>query len=209
VQNLVPKMSLLTGALPVRLWFQSQDRTRLVQLQRDWLATNWQVGSNDSPYPRYGRIENRFLQTWDSFSAFVAQLNDEALTPQHCELSYINHITPDGLWERHGELQKIVRLAGTAGNFLSEPEDGQVSFRYRISHGGTDIGRLYVHAAPGQRQADRKAVIQLTLTARGAPLSQDREGMLRFFRIAHEWIVNSFAAVTTDEAQDSLWGRIR
>ncbi len=37
-QNLVPTLALLSGAPPIRLWFQSQDRTRLVRLQRDWLA---------------------------------------------------------------------------------------------------------------------------------------------------------------------------
>jgi uncharacterized protein (TIGR04255 family) len=208
VKDLVPSLALLMGAPPVRLCFQSEDKTRLVQLQRDWLAYNWQVGSAGSPYPRYRRIEEQFIQIWDGFSTFVNQHSSEVLTPQHSELSYINHITPDGVWERPGELHRVLRLAGNADRFLPEAEDGQFSFRYRISHEGADIGRLYVSAAPGQRQVDRKPVIQLTLTARGGPLTPDRDGMLGFPRLAHEWMVNSFAAVTTSQAQELLWGRI-
>ena len=51
-------------------------------------------------------------------------------------------------------------------------------------------------------------IIQLNMTARGKPWAEGREGLVSFFRLAHEWIVNGFAAVTTDEAQHELWGKI-
>lgn len=207
--NIMPALALLTGAPPIRLWFQSEDRTRLVQLQRDWLAYNWQGSSGDSPYPRYEQIETRFLQLWDSFSDFLRGLSGDTLTAQHCELSYINHIAPDGLWERPGQLDKVLRLVGVAGDYLPEPEDGQIAFRYRIKQGDRNAGRLYIQATPGQRQEDRSPVIQLTVTARGAPIGQGRQGLVGFFRLAHEWIVNGFAAVTTDAAQEGLWERMR
>jgi uncharacterized protein (TIGR04255 family) len=210
VQNVAPTLALLTGpgGPPVRLWFQSTDKTRLIQLQRDWIAYNWQAGSGENPYPRYRAIEEQFFRLWDGLSDFLRQYKDETLAAYQCELSYINHIVPGGLWERHGQLGKVIRLAGAADTFLPEPEDGQLAFRYRISRDGTDIGRLYVQSTSGQRQADRLSIIQLTMTARGRPISEGREGALAFFRLAHEWIVNGFAAVTTDEAQRELWGRI-
>jgi uncharacterized protein (TIGR04255 family) len=208
-QNLVPTLSLLTGAPPVRLWFGSEDKTRLVQLQRDWMAYNWQGTSTEGPYPKYETIERSFLSIFDSFADYVAQLRPAApdVAPHQCELSYINHVFPGRTWERHGQLNKVIRLAGKAGSFLPEPEDGQLMFRYRIPHEGKDIGRLYVQVLPGRR--DQSQVIQLNITARGAPLSPDREGMVSFFRLAHEWVVRGFAAVTTDAAQKMLWERIR
>jgi uncharacterized protein (TIGR04255 family) len=209
VQMVVPTLALLTGPPPVRLWFQSEDRTRLVQLQRDWLACNWQGASTGVAYPRYESNEAFFCQTWDSLSQFVQELGHLPIAPSQCELTYINHIVPGELWERHGEISKVIRLAGEAGSFLEEPEDGQLAFRYRINLEGRHVGRLYVQANPALRAEDRSPVIQLQIVARGAPLRDGRDGMVAFFRLAHAWIVNGFAAVTTDEAQNSLWERMR
>ena len=208
VQNLAPTLALLAGAPPVRLWFKSSDRTRLVQVQRDLLAYNWQRAGDEDAYPRYETIENRFFETWDDFSGFVNDNGHGAVEAIQCELSYINHITPNGMWQRHGELSKVLRIADNAGSFLPEPEDGQMVFRYRIPHEGRDVGRLYVHVLPALSSADRSPVIQLNMVARGAPLGPGRSGVVDFFRLAHVWIVNGFAAVTTDEAQALLWQRV-
>jgi uncharacterized protein (TIGR04255 family) len=207
VQMVMPTLALLTGPPPVRLWFQSEDKTRLVQVQRDWLACNWQGASTGAPYPRYESNETFFCETWDGLSQFVEELGHGPVSPNQCELTYINHIVPGELWARHGQMGNVLRLAGEAGSFLPEPEDGQVVFRYRIPYEGRDVGRLYVQATPALRPEDLSPVIQLQIVARGAPLGAGRNGMVAFFRLAHEWIVNGFAAVTTDAAQRSLWER--
>jgi len=208
-QTIGPSLALLSGVPPGRLWFQSSDHTRLVQLQKDWLACNWQGASTDKPYPHYESIEGLFLETWDKWSKFVNDQGFGEVVAAQCELSYINHVAPGTVWQSHGEVDKVVRLAGRAEGFLPQPEDGQVMFRYRMSDGEKDVGRLYVQATPGLRPADRSPVIQLNLTARGFPSSNDRVGLTNFFRLAHRWIVEGFASATTDVAQDQLWGRIR
>jgi uncharacterized protein (TIGR04255 family) len=188
------------------LWFQTEDRTRLVQLQRDYLACNWQGLTEDVPYPRYPVTEEFFLDTLDAFSDFAIRRGDN-LAVNQCELSYINHITTGEVWERHGEIDKVIRLAGSTGDFLPEPEDAQIAFRYRIPFAGKDIGRLYVQATPGVK-SDGSLVIQLNMVARGRPTVDGRDGIVGFFRLAHDWIVRGFAAVTTDTAQRELWRRI-
>ena len=205
VPNLAPTISLLEGPPPIRLWFQSEDRSQLVQIQRDWLACNWQ-GLSNVPYPRYNSTEDFFLGVWDKLDTFVAEERSGDLAAVQCELSYINHIVPGDLWERRGQIDSVLRLAGTADSFLPEPEDAQFAYRYRIPYEGQDVARLYVQAAPGAK-ADGTPVIQLNMIARGAPIGEGREGLVRFFRLAHEWIVEGFAAVTTERAQSDLWKR--
>lgn len=209
VQALAPSLTLLEGIPPVRLLFQSDDRTRLVQLQRDWLACNWQRVSNDDPYPRFESIRQFFLDTWDKFSEFQGNSNEAEIVVNQCELTYINHITPGNLWERHGQTSDVIRLAGIAGEILPEPEDTQLAFRYRIRHENRDIGRLHVQVLPAFRREDLSPLIQLNMIARGTPIGQGREGMVSFFQLAHEWIVNGFAATTTESAQRDLWRRTR
>src|SRR5216683_2526636 len=201
-QSVMLTLSLLSGPPPLRLWFQSADKTRLVQVQRDWLACNWQGASSGAPYPRYEANEPFFSETWDNFTQYIEGLGHQLPSPNQCELTYINHIFPGQLWDRHGQIGKTIRLVGEAGGFLPEPEDGQVVFRYRIPFEGRPVGRLYVQATPALRSEDLSPLIQLQIVARGAPLGEGRSGVIAFFRLAHEWIVRGFAAVTTDAAQD-------
>lgn len=207
VQALAPSLTFLEGTPPMRLLFQSNDKTRLVQLQRDWLACNWQRASNDDSYPRYESIEGFFLDTWDKFLEFQGNNNETEIVVNQCELTYVNHITPGNLWERHGQVSDVIRLAGIAGDFLPEPEDAQLAFRYRIRHEDRDIGRLHVQVQPAFRREDLSPLIQLNMIARGTPIEPGREGMVSFFQLAHKWIVNGFAATTTDLAQRDLWRR--
>jgi uncharacterized protein (TIGR04255 family) len=203
--NIAPSLSLLTGGPPIRLWFQTEDKTRLVQLQRDYLACNWQGLDEDVPYPRYPALEGRFLEAWDALSAFATTRGSDLVVTQ-CELTYVNHITTGSIWERHGEIDKVIRLTNSGGDFLPEPEDAQIAFRYRIPYEDRVVGRLYVQATPGIKN-DGSPVIQLNMIARGRPIAEGRDGMIGFFRLAHEWIVRGFAAVTTDTAQLNLWRR--
>lgn len=206
IPQLGPSLALLAGHPPIRLWLQSSDQTRLVQLQRDYLAVNWQKAGGERPYPRYEAIESFFLDTWDKTTDF-AGARSASLNPVQCELTYINQVEPGELLSRHGQLSRVLRVVADPVEFLPEPEAGQVALRFRIHHDDRDVGRLYVNGVSALRPSDMAPVIQLTMTARGAPLAPGRGGMIGFFRLAHEWIVRGFAAVTTDAAQASLWGR--
>ena len=206
VTELSPALALLSGQAPMRLWLQSADQDRLIQLQRDYLACNWQKSGGERPYPRYSTIESFLLETWDKMAAF-AETKHATLAPVQCELWYVNRIEPGDLWIRPGQLDQTIALLNSPQDFLPEPEHGQLAMRFRIREDERDVGRLYVNATSPIGPADMKPVIQLTMTARGAPLRPGRQGMVAFFQLAHEWIVRGFAAVTTEAAQASLWGR--
>jgi uncharacterized protein (TIGR04255 family) len=202
-------LSLLMGPPSPRLWFQSQDKTRLVQIQRDWLAFNWQDSAESTlPYPRYGVIEEAFLKVLGSFRSFLLSRGSEEPHIMQCELTYINHIQSDTVWSRHGQVSRVLRTIEPAGGYLPEPEDIQTTTRYRMKTTGGTLGRLYVNSVPGFKQGDRSPMILLTMTARGAPENGSNEdAALGFFRSAHKWIVEGFTSTTTDEAHHS-WGKI-
>ena len=205
VEMMKPSLSLLTGTPPVRLLFQSQDREQVIQLQRDWFACNWQNLAGSVKYPHYNQIEKFFLESFDKFREFTKRRAAVEPSVTQCELTYINHILLKDVPGGYANMSKIVRLAGQASGFLPDPEDTQVMYRYRIINEGEIRGRLYAHAFPAYRGEDREKIFQLNLIARGVPKTEDRSGMVEFFRLAHEWIVKGFASVTTKEAQTELW----
>jgi uncharacterized protein (TIGR04255 family) len=205
-----PFMNLQMLATPPspRLWAKSPDGTKLVQLQPNWFASNWrETAESKPPYPRWPVMEEFFL---DYFHRFQDYLNEEGfgeVTPQQCEVSYINHIRPNPIWRDHSDIDKVLVLAGATAEFLPRPENLQLAAAYRIKTAdGTDRGRLHVNAQPAFQREGNLPILVLTLVARGDSLSPDEDGMMEFFRLGHEWIVRGFAAITTP-AMHEEWGR--
>lgn len=71
---------------PVRLWFRSLDRTKLVQLQQDWFGVNWQDAPETSdPYPRYREgTRPLFLQSYQELEAALP--SGKRLVPVQAEV---------------------------------------------------------------------------------------------------------------------------
>jgi len=53
---------------------------------------------------------------------------------------------------------------------------------------------------------DERPIYVLNMTARGAPLGDNLEGVLGFLDIGHEWVVRGFTAITSD-VMHRVWGR--
>lgn len=80
---------LMVGAGPTgsRLWFETPERTFLLQLQSDRLTVNWRRFA-DAPYPRYPAVRERLVAAWGDLTETVGA------TPRvgQVEVSYVNMI---------------------------------------------------------------------------------------------------------------------
>lgn len=192
-----------------RYWFLNQKGDQLIQLQSDRFLHNWRKrGPNDS-YPRYESIRESFKGELELFQAFLA---DEGLAqpePNQCEVTYVNHILPDDVWERHGQLGRVLTTFSgePSDDFLAEPEDARLAARYLIAEDDeAPLGRLHISTKSGFQVSSGKPIIILELTARGQPGGEGTEGVLQFLDLGREWIVRGFASITTPEMHE-LWGR--
>jgi uncharacterized protein (TIGR04255 family) len=206
-----PLVQLVTERPPSRLWYRNETGTRLVQLQRDWLACNWQNAGGMDPYPRYPVVEAFFVDTLHQLGDFLSRRDLAPIRPTSCEVTYVNHIFPvAGIWSGHGELEHVLRIVGSPdpAGFLPRPEGGQFQYRFVIPDSeGAPVGRLHVTAQPALRREDASPALLLTLTARGRPVDGEGEpGVLNFLRLGHEWVVRGFADVTTADMHQA-WGR--
>ena len=197
--------------LPVlRLWFLNEKKTELVQVQADRFIHNWRQMQGLEPYPRYEPIRKRFRDEVTVLEEFLEAEGLGTLAVNQCEVTYVNHIEPSGVWERHGQLEMVLRnwSGSHAAAFLPESESGSVHLRYVI-RGETQkpIGRLHVTLRPGWKKADTSPILTLSLTARGAPLTEGIEGAFSFFDLGRRWIVKGFEDLTTPNMQKA-WERI-
>jgi len=188
----------------IRYWLISPDEVEVVQLQPNYLATNWRRRRPDQAYPGYEALRQRFVETYAQINRAVLAQREEPIAPRQVELTYVNILQPGSLWHRHGETHRVVRV-----QFEDVPDYEQLSFAYtRALHWPHDgfAGRIYVTVQPAVDVGRHRPAINLTLTVRSAPLEpQTLQTALEFFEIAHTAITGAFRSITTEQARRA-WG---
>jgi uncharacterized protein (TIGR04255 family) len=194
-----------------RLWFVSKPGTELVQLQQDRFVRNWRKVGDGPVYPRYdAHIRPRFLRDYEKFLAFLARRKIGPISPNQCELTYVNNIGPGSVWNTHADLSKVLRICnfGVQGVSGLKFQEARLAQTQQIADAaGKFLGRLHMTIEPQLKRTDNSPMIGLTFTVRGQPFSPDTNGVLGFFDLGRSLIVRTFAAITTKEMHKE-WGRL-
>ncbi len=195
---------LVSGATHDRFWFLNQPGTQLIQFQNDRLLHNWRKseGSNE-PYPRFESMSRAFRSEIESLQKYMQSRDPKVLAIYQCEISYVNHILLDS--KSGTSVAKWLK-------FLSlpeyEPDDFQIVSRSVLKDNiGSPWGRLYVESVAGYAPGGQR-IINLSLTAKGAPRSSSIDDALEFIARGREVIVRRITQLTTDAAHIA-WGRIK
>lgn len=188
----------------IRYWFLDKTRNSFIQLQQDRFIYNWQRVIEADVYPRYRTTRSKFLSEWQKFCDFLESEKLGRPEVDQCEVTYVNHLENTAGWNSYGDLSKVVSYwsGKTSGSFLPEPEKININARYVMPN---NQGRLYVSIQPVIRARDAMEVLQLNLTARGAPVSSKTEDVFNWLDLGRQWIVEGFTDFTTNEMHN-LWG---
>jgi uncharacterized protein (TIGR04255 family) len=192
-----------------RSWFISKEDTDLIQLQPDRFIVNWRKRSDDNTYPRYEAVRDAFVREFEVFKKFAMAEDLGELEVGQCEITYVNQIRKEGLWDGFGEASEVVTwLKPSEPGFLPAPEEVRSAIRFVISDGQKPIGRLRVTISPAMLRKNNEEFLKMELTVRGQPESSQTPALLGFFDLGREWIVRGFAELTTEKMQRT-WGRIQ
>ncbi len=210
-----PKLKIITSKeMPMpRFWFIKEGGNELVQVQADRFVRNWRKIGPEEVYPRYEKIRDSFFDELSDLQAFFDEQDVGKIQPNQCEVTYVNLISFDGdTWENPHVALKVFSKStldsddGSAR--LPKFENANYSARFILSNEqGEAIGRLIVSLRPAI-SPDELRVLRLEITARGAPITPDLEGVGRFFDFGRDAIVRGFTAITTNEMHE-LWERHR
>lgn len=212
IDQLFPQAPTIAfGALDpdtARVWFLSEDQTRLVQVQHDRFIINWRKITGEEVYPRYAAtLRPRFEQEFNNFQQFINTQEKETLNVQQCEITYVNDIPRGEGWETLSEATSLFSpWWGTyTDGFLPAPEMVNVAGSFVLPN---EQGRLHFATQNLRRMRDQREVVQLRLTARGKPLSSDLSHVLAWMNLSREWIVRGFADLTSPKGH-TLWKRTK
>lgn len=205
------------GAEPTpRLWMVNDASSELLQLQSDRFVRNWRRYHDQTlPYPHYAEhIRPSFKRDFGVFEEFVQTQSLGSLTVDQCEVTYINHITPAGVWKTHGDLHRVFR-GWSSKYYEGLPADGvNIKAYHEIQdESGEFAGHLYLQidsafTAPKSSEEQATPVFVMQLVARGRPLGKGTKGAFRFLDLGRSTIVNAFANMTT-ERMHVAWGRTK
>lgn len=195
--------------LQPRVWFESGDGNRLIQVQHDRFLHNWKKANDTDIYPHYDHVIGNFRTCLATFKEFLVERRFDRIDPTQYELTYINHIVKGEGWQTLDDIGDIFPdffWRDSQNRFLPSPETNnwQTSFVLPES-----AGRLRVSIRLGQRRSDRLPTIILELTARGISADRSPSSMWSWFDMAHEWIVRGFTDLTAENIHKVLWRRTR
>lgn len=202
------QFQLVSGIQTPRVLFMNEKKTELLQVQRDRFMHNWRKVEDGDVYPRFERLLDTFLSRYQQFDALIKREGLGTVVPNQCEVTYVNQIslppseTPVAAFERiFGKLTVAIEL-----DDLGKPEDARFMIRYVMrDRDRKPIGRLLITADPAFR-ADGTSTVQLTLVARGQPVSANIEGVKDFLCLGRRLIVRSFTNLTSKEMHKT-WER--
>lgn len=173
-----------------RTWLLTESGTTLLQLQGDRFMFNWKRTEQDPDYPSYKYVIAEFRKQWSRYKDFLAELDLGSPQPTQLELTYFNMIPGPRLLRDH-------KYEAADSRFLSEPEAINLRAQYPFPEGA---GRLHVAAASARHVSTGKVGVRLDLNARGLPKDQSAAACDAWFDMAHYWITQGFADITTPEA---------
>jgi uncharacterized protein (TIGR04255 family) len=190
-----------------RFWFLTSDGSHLIQLQSDLVAVNWRRTTEGGDYPRYPILREEAGGALEQIEAILSQEGAEALKPNWCEVTYINHIGPlPNEGERPALDRVLARVASPPrSEVLPGPEDSQLIERFVIREDDQLVGRVHVSAVPAFRTEDRTPIYALTLTARLRPRTQHSGAALIALDRGRELLDHAFVDMTRTDMH-TLWG---
>lgn len=191
-----------------RLQIRNAKENRMVQIQNGRLHYNW-LGQGGEEYPHYSGVRPEFDGILAEFQDFVRSEDLGELVPNQWEVTYVNLILKDTVWNEPQDWAQV---------FVSLPGIGVPprSVRLESCSGAWHFiippqrGRLHAQLAHGREGKEGGAeLLRLTLTARGPVTQTNQEGMSlgEGLDLGRKTIVETFADITSESAH-KYWGLI-
>ncbi len=212
-----PQISLSTAVETPRVWFLSEDGADLVQIQSNRFVRNWRKQPTvNRDYPHYDdHIRPSFLSDLNEFRQALIDNGLEDISINQCELTYVNHITPNEVWQSHSQIDRILNIWSkeSSKSLGSGFENASVRFSNKIEDSaGEFLGRVHFDMQPqflvqSGKSGEPSPVFVCNLVARGRPISDKEDGFIRFLDLGRRQMIELFERIFTEAIQES-WEKV-
>ena len=204
-KRVAPQFQLQAIDVPFpRVWYMSEDKHRLVQVQPDRFVYNWRKVEGEGKYPRLNDVLPEFWERCQTFQVFLAERGLPPLALNQCELSYFNVIDVEDHETFHQAFARVFRFFNAELNTdpltdggTVEQDAGNLGVTYIVrAKDGTPFGRIHGTVQAAERRNQR--VIRFSLVFRGPWTQPVGDSLLEFFAAGREAIVRLFDSMITE-----------
>ena len=189
----------LIPPLPRMIFSRRGSTNELLQLQSNRLTMNWGHSGEGSEYINFVQICEQFSRWFERLVLFCEELEISKPIVDLCEVTYVNQITP---------LPPQTAMDYFSSVFMSVNPKSQVEWMSapraltynRVFDIKDDQGRLYFESGAPLVEMD---AIGLKMTGRA--IVDPEQSWLDRLKIAHEWVVNGFEALTSETVRQQDW----
>jgi uncharacterized protein (TIGR04255 family) len=183
-----------------RVWFESENKKQLIQLQSNRFYYNWRRQSPKEDYPHYEEIFPLFIEEWNKFQEWWEKESGQTVKAIRYELTYLNQIDEELGWNRANDYQKVFGLISHSWAELPlEPKTLNARIEFMLPN---NSGDLIVNVDQSIQPDTNLPVVVLNLTAGSRDTSTDIEA---WFEAAHDSIVSMFISIVSQQTKKD-WG---
>jgi uncharacterized protein (TIGR04255 family) len=198
--------------LPIRAIFTDKNDTELLQVQASMFLRNWKKTQETENYTHYAILKPKFQQEWARFTEFLQENSLKLPQVFQCEVTYVNHLVRGREWDSYNDLAKLLKPfaprssvvdSGRSYKYLPEAAAVFLNVGYHIVE--TDVS-LQISVQSAIRKPDGSEVIQMTITAKDAPVNNSEGSIGEALDLCHDAVIQGFDDVITEAAQQQ-WGK--
>ena len=201
-----PNIKVSETVSPIRILIANQDRTHILQVQRDRFTFTWRKHDESQDYPGFLNIFESFKSFYLQFREIISAIGLGLLQPIQYELTYFDHILQEEGWNKLEDIVKIYDVFTDSQKLMEFWEDIE-SVIFHTSFPVMDMrSRLHVAISSQIKMPEQKPTLQTEFVIRGFPIDTTLT-IDDWFNLAHEQITRKFSCVFTEDTQINLWRR--
>lgn len=188
-----------------RIWFIHENKSQILQVQRDRFTFNWRRTDPDQKYPGFSTIFESFEGFYNRFGEMIKNLEIGLVNPLQYELTYIDQLMHGDGWHTLNDIGKIYNMFVDSEEPDSFWKDAELVI-FQTSFPIQDLpGRLHLAISNRVKMPDQRQTFQTDFTVRG--FSEVSYPIEMWFKAAHDQIQEKFANMFTENIQTQIWER--
>ena len=185
------------------VWYLSSEGNRLIRLTENYFSFHCRCINED--YQHFENLFKEFLTEWNNLESWWSNISKEKIKAEEFSLQYINLIDEESDWKSLQDSSRVFNFfQEEIQTFLGSPNVYSSEFKFDLPD---DSGMLIVSLEQKKiKDAEEKVKDIMVFTLSAISSQVEVSSQERWFCSAHDYIIQSFLDLTTEEAQ-SKWGR--